>query len=389
MSISNKIGPPVTGDDFYGRKQELAQAHQLLDSHHSIVLSAPRRIGKSSFAKRLIEEKAAQGWKCVYIDLEGIKTKNEFLHALISKFNKSGIWSEAAKTAGNAVAKLLNNITEIGPVKVDFKSLLEEGDLYQTLAETIDHTKDTLIVIDELTLFLGIIDQDKDSFEEAAFFLNWFRSLRQIENSNIRWVFSGSVGLQNFTAARRLSMTINDLAELHFDALSDAEAKGLVKELAASESLIMSDTVVNSFLEQLAWPIPYFIQLLFSTIKTECHDRSNTTVTDQDIATSFKKLVYSVNLNTWSERLAEYNERELGARMLLKLLSQSTGGITKQQLLNSYMQALNRDNELSADDEMSSILNMLEHDGYIIRASGKRAFRSPLLREWWYYKFVE
>ncbi len=57
MCISNKIGPPVEGDDFFGREKEIQKANRLLDSSHSLLLSAPRRIGKSSLAKRLIEEK--------------------------------------------------------------------------------------------------------------------------------------------------------------------------------------------------------------------------------------------------------------------------------------------------------------------------------------------
>ena len=69
MCISNKIGPPVEGDDFFGREKEIHKANRLLDSSHSLLLSAPRRIGKSSLAKRLIEEKKNHGWKCVYIDL--------------------------------------------------------------------------------------------------------------------------------------------------------------------------------------------------------------------------------------------------------------------------------------------------------------------------------
>ena len=59
MGISNRIGPPVEGENFYGRDKEIRNANRLLDSHHSLLLSAPRRIGKSSLAKRLIEEKKA------------------------------------------------------------------------------------------------------------------------------------------------------------------------------------------------------------------------------------------------------------------------------------------------------------------------------------------
>lgn len=41
MCISNKIGPPVEGDDFFGREKEIQKANKLLDSSHSLLLSAP------------------------------------------------------------------------------------------------------------------------------------------------------------------------------------------------------------------------------------------------------------------------------------------------------------------------------------------------------------
>ena len=91
MCISNKIGPPVEGEDFFGREKEIRKANKLLDSNHSLLLSAPRRIGKSSLAKRLIEEKKRQGWKCVYIDLEETTTEEGFLRLVIEAFKENGI----------------------------------------------------------------------------------------------------------------------------------------------------------------------------------------------------------------------------------------------------------------------------------------------------------
>lgn len=267
MAISNRVGPPVTGDDFYGRKQELSRAHGFLDTNHSLALSAPRRIGKSSFAKRLIEEKAALGWRCVYIDLEGVRTRDEFLQILIDEFDKSGIWTEAAKATGGIVFRILEAVEGIGFVKTDFSKLKVPENLYASLSEVIDHSENTLVVIDELPLFLGILEWEKQNSREAEFFLNWLRSLRQVTDSKIRWIFCGSVGLHNFTRMRNLSMTINDLVPFDFEALSEKEAYGLVKALAEAEQVPFSNEMVNYLLDKIEWHIPYFVQLLFTNIK--------------------------------------------------------------------------------------------------------------------------
>ncbi len=387
MAITNKVGPPVTGDDFYGRTEELSRAIKYLDTNHSLVLSAPRRIGKTSFAKRLLEEKQSKGWNCVYIDLEGVRTQDEFLQILINKFEISGIWTEAIGVAGGIVNRIFEGVKGIGPVKFDFSHPEKSENLYTTLSEVIDHTKDTLIVIDELTLFLSTMDRNPGILQEAGFFLNWFRSLRQVSGSKIRWIFCGSIGLHNFTRIRNLSMTINDLVTFDFDALSEQEARGLVKALADSEDIAVSDKTIEAFLEKLEWHIPYFIQLIFTNIKNNLG--VNKTITSEMIDASIEGLAHTEELSTWSERLSEYNEHEEGARLILKRLSQSGEGLSKSQL-QAIIAQYSGDNPIKTDEKLSSILNLLEHDGYIIRnKNGVRRFRSPLLRKWWYYKFVE
>lgn len=387
MAISNRVGPPVTGEDFYGRIDELVRAHEFLNTNHSLALSAPRRIGKSSFAKRLIEDKKREGWNCVYIDLEGIRTKDEFLQLLINQFEKSKIWTEAVNVAGSFINRVFESIKGVGPVEFDFSSTEKVKNLYASLSEVINHTKDTLIVVDEITLYLNILDRSDEKHQEAEFFLNWFRSLRQVTGSRIRWIFCGSVGLHNFTRMRNLSMTINDLVSFDFDALSYDEAKGLINALAESEQIPFDAHLTEYLLDKIDWHIPYFIQLLFTNIKNYKDVRNG--VTENMIDDAFDKLAQAKDLSTWSERLSEYNGEESGARLLLKELSKAEDGLSRDQLLAVYARYID-ENPVKADDKLSLILNMIEHDGYVMRAAGGvRRFRSPLLKKWWYYNFVE
>lgn len=370
MAISNRVGPPVTGDDFYGRKSELKRAHEYLDSKHSLVLSAPRRIGKSSFAKKLIEEQKDQKWTCVYIDLEGVQTRDEFLNILIKNFEKSGIWSKAAHRAGSVVNKGIEN-------------------LYSSLAEAIDHTKDTLVVVDELTLFLSSLARNKEEQHEVSFLLNWFRSLRQVTDSRIRWIFCGSVGLHNFTSMHRLSMTINDMLPFDFDALAPEEARGLITALAESENLCLTEGNVDYLLSKIEWYIPYFIQLVFTNIKKYPNLRDGVEDMNRIVDEALMEVIESETLSTWSERLVEYNNYEDAARWMLNELCKADTGMSKSQLLAMLPPSMEED-PIKADTLVSTVLNMLERDGYVARSGGGvRRFRSPLLRHWWHYHFVE
>ena len=388
MCISNKIGPPVEGEDFFGREKEIRKANRLLDSNHSLLLSAPRRIGKSSLAKRLIEEKKQQGWKCVYIDLEETTTEEGFLRLVIESFKKNGIWKQLTEGMSKGVATLLDRIEKVtigGVVDFDIGKREEQEDLYKNLKELIKHDEDTFIVVDELTLFLGILNKSENGAEKVAFILNWLRSLRQVSKTNVRWLFCGSVGLRNFTSAMNLGYTINDLMEFGLGELSREEAEGLLSGLCKSEDMEMSEELINYTLDKLHWNIPYFIQVIFSKLAEEYEDE----VRKESIDIAYNKLCSENYLSTWSERLSEYREFEVPARQILKSLSTQPAGMERDAMLNILMTGQDASKVEEIDYLLSKVLEMLENDGYILKMDSIRAFRSPLLRDYWFNKFVQ
>lgn len=387
MCISNKIGPPVEGEDFFGREKEIRKANRLLDSNHSLLLSAPRRIGKSSLAKRLIEEKKQQGWKCVYIDLEETTTEEGFLRLVIEAFKENGIWKQLAEGMSKGLVSVLDRIEKIslGPVDLNIGKREEQEDLYKNLKELIKHDEDTFIVVDELTLFLGILNKSENGAEKVAFILNWLRSLRQVSKTNVRWLFCGSVGLRNFTSAMNLGYTINDLMEFGLGELSREEAKGLLSGLCKSEDMEMSEELINYTLDKLHWNIPYFIQVIFSKLAEEYEDE----VTKESIDIAYNKLCSENYLSTWSERLSEYREFEVPARQILKSLSTQPAGMERDAMLNILMTGQDASKVEEIDYLLSKVLEMLENDGYILKMDSIRAFRSPLLRDYWFNKFVQ
>lgn len=387
MSIENRIGPPVEGKDFYGREKELGIANHLLDSGHSLLLSAPRRIGKSSFAKRLIEDKKAQGWKCVYIDLEQTTTEDGFLYLIIEYFERNHVWRQ--KTDGmlqgaKAILDRINKIS-IGPVGFDLSSPERKEDLYKSLKELIRHDEETFIVVDELTLFLGVLLKSDGGEEKVSFILNWLRSLRQVAGTKVRWLFCGSVGLKNFTASLNLSYAINDLTDFSLDELTPEEARGLMEGLCQGEGMNMDEESIIYALEKLHWNIPYFIQILFSKLR----DNYTGAVSKEDIDTAYGQLCSESYLNTWSERLAEYREMERPARLILNGLSARRSGLRRETLLGILMTGQDPSNAGETDLLLSKVLEMLENDGYLLRKGPVRSFRSPLLRDYWYGKFVQ
>lgn len=377
MGIKNKIGTPVEGMDFYGREKELEQAKVLLDRGNSLLLAAPRRIGKTSFAKKLIEEYKLQNWKCVYLDLEEIHSEEGLLKVLVDSLQNI----KALKSASLHLSQLFQKVDHIklGPISMDTNGKKDIEDTYIRLKESIDIEYSTLIVVDELTLFLSYLYNETGSLAKIKHILNWLRSLRQLSESKIRWLFCGSVGLRNFTSLYNLGYTVNDLVDFQLAEMSNQEAFGLLEELSLSEGVALNKECITYVLDKIHWNIPYFLQIVFSKLML----KGNKTITYEDIDQAYDLLCGESYLSTWSERLIEYKQNEPYARLILNSLASRKEGLSRSLLLNLVMTGKNEEQLVMMDDLLGKILSMLENDGYILNQNGIRIFRSPFLRDYW------
>lgn len=278
----------------------------------------------------------------------------------------------------------------LGDLKLDLNSRGQTESLFYRLSEMFDHENNTLIVVDELPLFLGkLMDDDGKNRDDVEFLLNWFRSIRQHENSGIRWLFCGSVGLRNFTNHYCMSQSINDLVDCELGERPEAEAKGLLKALAQSYNLSIDDALVDETLNMLQWPIPYFIQLLIDRLISKIYDPENMPVRLDDVVKAIDELSKSDYFITWTERFDEYRDLEDLARSVLDNLSLAESGLSKEKLLQIAMKGQDPAVVDEVKKKLTKVLEMLEHDGYIMRSVEYRKFRSPFLCKWWKYKFID
>jgi len=104
----------------------------------------------------------------------------------------------------------------------------------------------------------------------------------------------------------------------------------------------------------------------------------------EDVEPAFKLAAVHSNLGTWMERLDEQLTVEDArlAKSLLDLLSRQEKG-RKRLLLEQHLGSMHVAPEL-IKDKATQLLKMLERDGYLLSESGVYAFRSPLLRTYWF-----
>ena len=383
--MRNKPGSPVEGSDFFGRKREIERALDILKNGNSIILAAPRRVGKSSFSKKLLEKVKEKGWKTLYLDLEMVKTEEAFVKLFIEKLQEEDWWETGKARLGELFEKLKLRVG-YGDASVSIEWKTQRDDIFRELRNVLEHDKDMLIVVDELAVFLTYLIKEEGNNENARYFLDWLRGQRQVTGTRVRWIFCSSIGIRNFTNMNNLSYTLNDVETFPLDEFSRDEAELLIKALAASEKITtFGEELIDFMLEKLEWNLPYFIQVIFSRI-LRLHVVSGQAISKEIIDNAYTELIEGDELNTWDERLGEYAEMEPYARLVLKRLCQNKQGESRETLFNAIYQKIN--DEEKTDDIVAKIIKMLMRDGYIIVKERSYLFRSPLLRDYWYNRFV-
>ena len=74
-----RFGSIVSGEHFYNRDEELLRLKQTLSGGNNITLYAPRRYGKSSLVKKVLDELSNEGYTTVYLDFMSVYSRETFI----------------------------------------------------------------------------------------------------------------------------------------------------------------------------------------------------------------------------------------------------------------------------------------------------------------------
>lgn len=375
MAIKLKIGSPVVGEDFFGREVELRKAESLIRDNN-LMLAAPRRVGKTSFARRLIDTLSSKGWNTIFIDLEEITSIDHFFNAFYGELVKLPEMKAVEKVKAK-MKKWLSGVelsTTGLPVKATVKMESSDNNDFKDLADILNTLDNhTLVVFDELTVLLKSLSEKNDNEQAVKTFLNQFRAMRSATSEKCSWLICSSVGVRNFTTQHNLSDTINDVADFELGAFSDEEATKFVTILMESIGIEVNTKIKRYILDKIGWNIPFFIQLLLSRLPVG-------EITKVDVDDAYGHLLQTGSFDTRHERLnIEYGENKDVAKLILKYLCVNVDGKTRDEIYNHiYAKIPSFEN-----DELGLLLRALITDGYLVRDGEQYKFRSPLLRDYW------
>lgn len=386
-----RVGTVVQGEDFFDREHILDELREHLESS-SLLLLAPRRVGKTSLMRKLEGDARSRGWRCFHLDVAACRDEFDFIRRLYEEAAKTDpALSKHFKEAVDAFKGFLGRIRKISGgganIELDTAEALTWNEWGKRLIDLLKSVEGNwLIQIDELPVFLlNVLHEDGDNgWSRIQLFLNWLRTLRQ-ESDNIRWVFAGSIGLDTVARKHNLVKTINDLRITHLGAFDDPTARSFLAELGSSYGMALSKEAIDRILERLGWPLPYYLQLIFDRLHS-LYPQKGASPSPGDVDKAYEELLAADKRNyfdTWSERLDEQLDKvdaDLARIVLAEICRDPKGTSTdtlKQALANRIADADERGRSLK------DLLSTLETDGYVVTENGRTFFRSGLLRDYW------
>jgi len=309
--MSTYLGPPVEGKNFIGRKKILAKLLAIVQSGMHILLSAPRRVGKTSIAKRLLFHLRNENWKGIYVSVEGAHDEVIFAKRIIDELRKhSSLWAHI-KTGVLETFKNSNIDIEAFGVKLKYKTNSNEVMiLLETLGRAVQSIKsDFIVIIDELPVFLAHLERQEDGLSRVETVLNTLRSFRQIDDGHSYerlhqkvWFFCGSISLESFANQRNLAYTINDVRSIKVGAYEPEEAIAYIQTISIREGYHIDEDTQQYIISKIEWPIPYYLGIILEAAMDKSPNR---TIEQHHIDDGYEEALktHKKDFDQWIQRL--------------------------------------------------------------------------------------
>jgi uncharacterized protein len=241
-----------------------------------------------------------------------------------------------------------------------------------------------VIAVDELPLLVDrILKRDP---AEAEMLLSTLRSLAEGFPA-VRWLLSGSIGLEPILHGAGLTGTITHLRAYPIDGWDEATTTGAVEALGPALGLTFAAGAAESVHVCLGLGVPYHVQLLLDEMRREGHRRKDLHVTVDDIRRTYEGPFLTSAVRAHLLHLESRLDTVLGEgdelRLARDLLTQAA---VADVVTLADAQAL-ADDIVEDDDRRAAslrrVLEILVHDAYLGRDPDGWRFRSRLVRDWW------
>ena len=364
------------------RESERDALKRKLEAHVNIQMPAPRRIGKTWTINRLAEDLRQEDWLVVELDVQGTSRPEKFASQLCRKIQaqlppSKALWVGVRQRLENAIDGDWDGKPAKALGKMDPISFLEA--LIEELSK--EQVKSALFV-DEIAYFALSFAED-DPVGAKDFFYQ-LRSI-QIANKSVRWLFTGSIGLDIVADRFGIGGAFVDLEKFFLEPFTEDEARSYLcddaTQNAFNHKFRANDKDLEYVFRELGWLAPYYLNLIGNEVRPSgAYMDGALTATQDDFEAAFDRLLEPNRKGefvTWKEHIDKNlpkSDREI-ARKILGTLSQEADGETVDTLIANFAP--------EATKRVRSALDILQNDGLVQMVKDRYRFRSGLIRRYW------
>ena len=401
MVLRKAGGNWVAGNRFFNREVEIeALMERVEDGIHTLV-TAQRRMGKTSLVRELLRRLGERGdFETVFVDLEdATSAEDAVVEIAAASLHARGLLTRVRNWVRKSSAATVDRIDELGvsELRVKLRAGIDagrwrtQGDaLFASLAMS---DKPVVLAIDELPILVNRLLKGHDyeitpeRRQATDGFLSWLRKNGQAHRGRIRLVVSGSVGLEPILEQAELSAHANIFAPFDLKPWNEETAVACLGELAKSYGLQISGRVRQAMYRRLRCGIPHHVQQFFDKLHEHLRRNHRREASLEDVDTVYAQDMLGVRGQV---HLEHYQSRlrtvlgDAGYEVALELLTEaaiSDGHLTDGSIrrYEAYRSVLSND----ATERVTSVLHVLEHDGYLARRDDGYHFVSGLVEDWW------
>jgi hypothetical protein len=374
-------GGALAPSEVVGRDHLIERLWSILE-RQSLVLTAERRMGKTSIIKKMAAEPQA-GMRVFFRDLEALRTPLEFVDCVFQD-----VRAELSRR-NRAMNRVREFMAQVGGAEFQGLKLPQQVSshwktiLTKTMEDLAEHQEGLLIFCwDEIPMMLDNIKRDQ-SEAVAMEVLDTLRSLRQMVPT-VRMVFTGSIGLHHVITRLKekgyANAPTNDMFTEDVSPLALEDACDLARELLIGEGIVVGEGLGEAIAQSVDC-FPYYIHHVVDALKWTTESR---TVEQVDA-------IISANLcddaNRWD--MAHYRERidtyysGLEQTLALGILDE-LAATDVPLLLRELLDRLNVQGVAQEPELVRKVLTLLGRDHYVVKQQdGSYCFKFSLIQRYW------
>ena len=391
----------VEGERFFDREVELDVLRDRVRNGTHTLLTAQRRMGKTSLVRELLRRlKAAGECETVFVELEAADSAADAVAEIASQARHvQGAWHRIKSGFSNVLGEALDRVDtlDVHEVRVKLRAGVDAGDWRQkgdeVFAALAKARRPVVLAIDELPILVNRMLKDAhyhitaNGRAKADAFLSWLRRTGQEQRGRPCLIVSGSVGLEPILRQAGLSAHANIFSPFQLRPWAEQTALDCLAALAENCGLQLPLPVRQDMCRRLRCLIPHHVQQFLDSLDEDLRLADRRDATTADVERVYTNEMLGVrgqaDLDHYEHRLKLVLGPE-GYRDALDLLTEAAvhDGVLRADAIARYAEYFRA--RATADPvPLDDMLRVLEHDGYIEPHGQDYRFVSGLLEDWW------